>query len=470
MTTDILRIEALSISFQQYQTFFELGAVSPIKKMDLTLKQGEITVIVGQSGSGKSLVAHAIMGILPTNAKVEGCVLYQGLPLDDARRKMLRRGEIVIIPQSVNYLDPLMPVGQQIKSLVHEGDPETTMQEALARYDLAPDVAALYPFQLSGGMARRVLISCAMVQKPSLIIADEPTPGLDTDLVEETINHLLEMKRQGKSLLVITHDLHVATRIADRIIFFSDGCTICEAERRQFTDNPNFSGLHPYAQKLFAALPENRFISLAAQNGKETRHTLVAHNVSFSYDGKKQVLENIQFSVSSGEIVGLTGKSGRGKTTLSRLLAGYLSPTAGDILLDNAPLYIGKRRYNPVQLIMQHPEKAVDPKWHMDEILAEPGVVEEPVKEALSLKPEWMKRFPQELSGGELQRFSIARVLNRHTRFLIADESSTMFDAATQAEIWKVIVEYIRQNNIGLILISHEPALLDRLCDRIVTY
>ena len=106
----------------------------------------------------------------------------------------------------------------------------------------------------------------------------------------------------------------------------------------------------------------------------------------------------------------------------------------------------------------------------MDEILAEPGVVEASVKEALGLKSEWMQRFPQELSGGELQRFSIARVLNRHTRFLIADESTTMFDAATQAEIWKVIVEYIRQNNIGLILISHEPALLDRLCDRVVTY
>ena len=123
-----------------------------------------------------------------------------------------------------------------------------------------------------------------------------------------------------------------------------------------------------------------------------------------------------------------------------------------------------------MQLIVQHPEKAIDPKWSMAKVLAEPGVVEEEVEQALGIRKEWLKRFPNELSGGELQRFSIARALNRHTRFLIADESTTMFDAATQAEIWQVIVEYVRCNNIGMIIISHDPALLKRLCDRVVSY
>ena len=470
MEKDILKVENLSISFCGYKTFFQMGKVSPIEKMDLTLRRGEITVIVGQSGSGKSLVAHAIMGILPANAEVSGDVFYQGKLLDETGRQALRKGEIVLIPQSVNYLDPLMTVGSQIKSLVHEGEPQALLDDALARYGLAPETAGKYPFELSGGMARRVLISCAVVQKPELIIADEPTPGLDADLVEETIRHLLELKRSGKSLLVITHDLHVATEIADRIIFFSGGRIICEVEREQFAENPGFEGVHPYAKKLFAALPEHSFIELDETASADAPHTLSANRVSFSYDGKRNVLENVDFAVSSGEIVGISGKSGRGKTTLSRLLSGYLRPTGGSITLDGKPLYDGKRRYNPVQLIVQHPEKAIDPKWQMAKVLAEPGAVEDEVKRALGIREEWLKRFPSELSGGELQRFSIARALNRRTRFLIADESTTMFDAATQAEIWKVIVEYARRNNIGMILISHEPALLERLCDRIVSY
>lgn len=469
METDILHVENLSISFQNYETFFRLGKVSPIKQMNLILKQGEITVIVGQSGSGKSLVAHAIMGILPSNSETGGQIRYKGRLLDHSYRSVLRRGEIVIIPQSVNYLDPLMTIGSQIKNLVHEGDPEQAMLEALQRYGLPPETADRYPFELSGGMARRVLISCAVVQNPELIIADEPTPGLDVDLVEETINHLLELKHSGKSLLVITHDLHVATRIADRIIFFSEGRTVCEAERRQFADRQHLNEVHPFARKLFEALPENHFIEISKDKEAAERHTLSANDVSFSYDGTKQVLENLNFTVSSGEIVGISGKSGRGKTTLSRLLSGYLAPTTGTICIDGHPVS-RKRMYNPVQLIVQHPEKAIDPKWHMEEVLDEPGCVEEAVKMSLGIKAEWMKRFPQELSGGELQRFSIARALNQRTRFLIADESTTMFDTVTQAEIWKVIVEYVRKNNIGMILISHEPALLARLCDRIVEY
>lgn len=470
MENDILKVENLSISFRGYKTFFQMGKVSPIEKMDLVLKRGEITVIVGQSGSGKSLVAHAIMGILPSNAEVSGKLFYQGNPLDEAGRQSLKKGEIVLIPQSVNYLDPLMTVGSQIKNLVHEGEPQALLEETLQRYGLAPETAGKYPFELSGGMARRVLISCAVVQNPELIIADEPTPGLDVDLVEETIHHLLELKQSGKSLLVITHDLHVATEIADRIIFFSEGRTICEVGREQFAENPGFEGVHPYAKKLFDALPEHRFVDLAETTSVDAPHTLSANHISFSYDGKRNVLENVDFAVSSGEIVGIAGKSGRGKTTLSRLLSGYLKPTDGSITLDGKPLYDGKRRYNPVQLIVQHPEKAIDPKWSMAKVLAEPGVVEEEVKQALGIRKEWLKRFPNELSGGELQRFSIARALNRHTRFLIADESTTMFDAATQAEIWQVIVEYVRRNNIGMILISHDPALLKRLCDRVVSY
>lgn len=472
MDNSILKIEDLSVAFQQYVSFFEFGQTVPIKKMDMELNRGEILVVVGQSGSGKSLVAHAIMDILPENAVIGGHIYYNGEELKKERRQSLRQGEIVFIPQSISYLDPLMTIGKQIESLVHDGNPRDVMLEMLEKYDLEPEVENMYPFQISGGMARRILIACAMVQNPDLIIADEPTPGLDMDLVDETVKHLLQMKADGCSLLVITHDLHVATRLADRIIFFNDGHTVAEVKREEFMGNPGFEGMNTYARQLFAALPENEFTEINLMKGRPDKvHELKADHVSFSYTGNRMVFMDLNFSVKSGEIIGLTGHSGRGKTTLAKLLSGYLKPTAGKICLDGKSLYKdGKNRYNPVQLILQHPENAVDPKWKMSEILAEPGVVEKQVQEDFNIKEDWLDRYPKELSGGELQRFSIVRVLNKETLFLIADESTTMFDAYTQAQVWKIIVEYVRKNNIGMILISHDILLLERLCDKIIHY
>lgn len=471
MNEEILRVEELSVSFRQYVSFFQMGLVTPIEKLNLTIQRGEITVVVGQSGSGKSLLAHAIMGILPSNACVGGKIYYKGEPLTHKRYQAMDKGEIVLIPQSVNYLDPLMTVGKQIKSLVWEGNPERVMEEALARFELSKETADKYPFELSGGMARRVLLALAMVQNPQLIIADEPTPGLDTDLVNETISAFLKLKEAGHSQLIITHDLHVATQLADKIIFFKDGRTICEVPRKQFINNSTFAGVHPYAKQLFSALPQNDFLPIEKKERKEKEdHVLEAKGLYFSYGNGPKVIDNVNFTVKTGEIVGLTGKSGRGKTTLSRLLSGYLKPSAGTVTIDGVPLDSGKRTYYPVQLILQHPEKSVDPKWKMSEILAESVYVEPEVKMNMGIQDKWLSRYPQELSGGELQRFSITRVLHRHTKFLIADESTAMFDAYTQAQVWKVIVEYVHEHHLGLVLISHDQALLERLCDRVVRY
>lgn len=471
MANDILTIKNLSVSFQAYGGLFTFDTLAPIKDLSLSVKRGEITVVVGSSGSGKSLVAHAVMGILPENSKVGGTITYNGRPMNEETRKSIRKGEIVLIPQSIDYLDPLMPIGKQIGSLVREGDPRKAVMEILKKYDLPPETAKKYPFELSGGMARRVLISCGVVQKPQLIIADEPTPGLDEDLVEETIQHLLHLKQEGVSILIITHDLHVATRLADRIIFFNDGQSVCEVERSQFIGNPTFAGIHPFAQQLFSALPQNDFIDIGAAPAVFTNEdVLEAEHVSFAYEKDHPILKDVHFRVTGGEIVGLSGKSGRGKTTLSRILSGYLKPDSGAILLNGKPLYPRKRSYNPVQLIFQHPEKSVDFKWYMKDIINEPMPAESEVKKALGIREDWMDRYPQELSGGELQRFSITRSLHKETRFLICDEITTMFDTYTQAHVWKAVVEYARAHQIGMIIISHEPSLLSRLCDRIVTF
>lgn len=194
---------------------------------------------------------------------------------------------------------------------------------------------------------------------------------------------------------------------------------------------------------------------------------LKAENISFKYrNSDKFILENVDFEINSGEIVGLVAPSGFGKTTLAKILAGYEKADKGRVITSG----IDKKTstYNPVQLIFQHPEKAVNPKWRMSKILNEAFEPSKKLLDYMGIKDEWLTRYPSELSGGELQRFCVIRALSKETKFLIADEMTTMLDAITQAQIWNVVIDYVKENNIGMIVISHEKALMDRLCDRIV--
>lgn len=195
---------------------------------------------------------------------------------------------------------------------------------------------------------------------------------------------------------------------------------------------------------------------------------LEAKNISFAYDEKHRILNDISMQFSTDEIVGLIGPSGCGKSTFSKILAGYILPQAGEVLFDGAKL--ATKGYCPVQLIYQHPEKAVNPKWKMKEVLAEGWDIDSETLDALGIREEWLNRWPNELSGGELQRFCIARALGPKTKFIIADEMTTMLDAITQASIWKVIVEQCKARNIGLLAVTHNHALADRICDRIIHF
>lgn len=194
---------------------------------------------------------------------------------------------------------------------------------------------------------------------------------------------------------------------------------------------------------------------------------LRAENISFKYfNSDKLVLKDVDFEINSGEIVGLVAPSGFGKTTLAKILSGYEKPHSGRVIIDGVKN--NKKGYNPVQLIFQHPEKSVNPKWKMSKIINEAFEPDKELIEAMGIKDEWMGRYPSELSGGELQRFCVTRALSSETKFLIADEMTTMLDAITQAQIWNVVLEYVRKYDIGMVVISHEKALMDRLCDRVV--
>ena len=255
----ILSVRNLEISFSQYTKGLKRIDSKAINNLDIDLYKGEILAVVGSSGSGKSLLAHSILGILPTNAVTKGSITYKNKPLDEKRKEELRGKEIVFIPQSVNYLDPLMKVGEQVKiSIKDKKKSNSILKNVFKKYNLEEKVEKYYPFQLSGGMARKVLLSSALVSDCEVIIADEPTPGLDEKSLNEALKDFRDLANSGCALLIITHDISAALKIADRVAIFYGGTTLEIAKAEDFKNNGE-NLRHPYTKALFNALPSNSF-------------------------------------------------------------------------------------------------------------------------------------------------------------------------------------------------------------------
>lgn len=253
----VLKIEHMSITFTQYSQGLRQTTLPVIRDLDVEVKEGEMVAIVGSSGSGKSLLAHGVMGILPYNAVMGGTILYKGTPLTQEKIKKLRGNEIVMVPQNTSYLDPLRKVGVQIRKGKKDRESVRKLDEIFKRYHLDKDVEEKYPFELSGGMSRRIMVSTAMIESPHLVIADEPTPGLDLKMAKRVMSHFRELAGQGAGVLVITHDLELALETADRIVVFYAGTTVEEANTEDFAQEEMLR--HPYTKALWRALPQNGF-------------------------------------------------------------------------------------------------------------------------------------------------------------------------------------------------------------------
>ena len=257
MNDILLDVQGLSVSFESYDARLNRASFEPIADLSVTVGRGEILAIVGSSGSGKSLLAHAVMDILPPNARTGGEMFYRGAPMTSEVKARLRGREIAFIPQSVAFLDPLMRVGDQVRGTAGRAA-AGRQREAFEHFHLAPGTEALYPFQLSGGMARRVLLSTAWVAEAELIIADEPTPGLELEIALEALRDFRVLADRGKGIILITHDIDLALGVADRIAIFYDGRVIETADTATFSgDGEGLS--HPYSRALFRALPQNGF-------------------------------------------------------------------------------------------------------------------------------------------------------------------------------------------------------------------
>ncbi|HHY27395.1 MAG TPA: ABC transporter ATP-binding protein [Desulfitobacterium dehalogenans] len=251
----LLEVNNLSVRFRMYEKGLKQRELEVISHLDVTIHKGEILAVVGSSGSGKSLLAHAILGILPANATMAGTLNYDEEPLTPKRQKKLRGHEIALVPQSVSYLDPLMRVDKQVRG---EKGTQEQQRKVFERFALKEEAGQKFPFQLSGGMARRVLVATAVLSDAKLIIADEPTPGLNPEIAEETMRIFRELADQGCGVMLITHDIDLALKYADRIAVFYAGTTVEVTPVENFLQGGD-ALRHPYSRALWHALPQNGF-------------------------------------------------------------------------------------------------------------------------------------------------------------------------------------------------------------------
>lgn len=258
----MLEIDGLSVSFRRYNGLFRQNLMTRLSDVTLNIAAGEIVALVGHSGAGKSLLAHAILGLLPNNALATGDILFGGKLLDEHKRRELRGREIALLPQQTTYLDPTANVGALISWAAKRGGKLSNIEKRLNDVGLDGDVAQLYPHQLSGGMARRVLMAQTTAGGAKLIVADEPTAGLDPSNRDIILDKLRKHTNEGGAALLITHDLVPALSYADRIAILNDGKISCVVQTSAFTGAGEALGSH-YARSLWRALPQNEFSAYA---------------------------------------------------------------------------------------------------------------------------------------------------------------------------------------------------------------
>lgn len=260
----LLQVEDLCVSFRMYDSedfAAQQREVKVIDRLNVSLHEGEILAVVGASGSGKTLLADCVMGLFEPNSIVTGTIWFDGRKQDGKTLSDLRGKGLSLVPQSVAHLDPLMKVGKQVEGFApgtqSRADRRRRRQELFAHYGLGEDVASLYPHELSGGMARRVLLCCALMDDPRVIVADEPTPGLDLELAVKALDDFREFANSGNGVLLITHDIELALRVADRVAVFKDGTVVEETAVVNFASPETLR--HPFSKALWHALPEHGF-------------------------------------------------------------------------------------------------------------------------------------------------------------------------------------------------------------------
>ena len=485
--TNILSIKNLSISFHKNKI---------VDDVSFNLKKGDITAIVGQSGSGKSVCVLSILNLLPKSAKISGKILFYNSDLrklSETELCSVRGNKISMIFQDpMTSLNPLHTIEKQISEAIEIHNKKITKKEIKKRVLEIFNLVGLinfenrlnsYPHELSGGQRQRVMIGLAIANNVEILIADEPTTALDIKNQDEILKLLLDLRKKlGLTILFITHNLRIVKKLADNILVMHQGKIIEENRTAQIFQKPK----EQYTKILLFAHPKN-----LKNNIKSNEKLLKTNNLSVKYKMKKSffgfcdkdfyVLKNINFSLNKGQTLGIVGHSGSGKTTLALAIANLIK-SEGDIIFDDKNFKDLNQRQkrnlrSKIQIIFQDPYSSLNPRMKIKDIIAEGlrvhnfvGDVELKIDEILKevgIDLSAKEKYPHQFSGGQKQRIAIARSLILKPKLLILDEPTSALDLITQDEILKLLKNLQKSHNISYILISHDMDVIEAMSNEV---
>ena len=484
----MIKIENLSVAFDGTEV---------VKNVTIEIGEGEIVGVVGESGSGKSVTALTLMGLVAEDAVLTGgrivfgdvVLVEAGKPKDKALYRKYQGDDMTMIFQEpMTSLNPTQRVGMQVEEVLKlhttlsKEERKTKVLETFLSVGLknAEKVYGSYPHQLSGGMRQRVMIAMAIILRPKLLVADEPTTALDVTVQNQIITLLKEInEKQKNAMLFITHDLNLARRLCDRIVVMKDGCIVEQGTPEQIFKTPR----EAYTKRLIEAVP-SRMQKKVQRNCTEeilrVEHLDVFYpsgaNSLFAKKEKNHVVKDVSFSLRKGEVLGLVGESGCGKTTLSKAVLGINRDTKGNIW------------HNTIrpQMIFQDPYSSLNPAktvgWLLEEPLRAAGKLdkglamsEDGYREAavemlqkIGLSEKYYDRKPSQLSGGQRQRVSIGQALITKPGFIVADEPVSALDVTIQAQIMELMQRFQEEMQLSYLFISHDINVVYRMCDRVM--
>jgi peptide/nickel transport system ATP-binding protein len=471
-----------------------------VSGVSLDVHAGKVMCLVGESGSGKSIIAHTVMGLLPGNVRAsQGRVLLAGEELLGASAARLRalRGERMgmIFQEPMTALNPVMRCGAQIDELLaqHTRMPSHQRRERIlqmlghVRLPDPPRIFAAYPHQLSGGQRQRIMIAMALILKPALLIADEPTTALDVTTQAEILGLVRELQREnGTAVLFITHDFGVVAEIADEVSVLRLGELVESGPANDVLTRPQ----HPYTRMLLESVPSltPRKQPLPDSAPVQLRtHQLTRVFSTGGWFGQRREVraaDAVDIALQKGETLGIVGESGSGKSTVARLIAHLIEPTGGDIVLDGIPVARLRGRAahefrRKVQVVFQDPYRSLNPRRTVGVAIAEGPINFGASREAawaraaelmqlVQLAPQGLHRYPHEFSGGQRQRICIARALAVEPQVLIADEAVSALDVSVQAQILALLEEIQQRLGLTLLFITHDLRVAAQICNRVV--
>ncbi|WP_105385240.1 ABC transporter ATP-binding protein [Neorhizobium alkalisoli] len=441
-----------------------------VSNVSLSLGRGRPLTLLGESGSGKSLVAQAIMGNLPAGVHATGRVLFKGLDLlaEPAAERRQRWGRSIgLLPQEPWLaLDPTMRVGPQVAE-VHRYVKGKTVNDSLAAtsQNLAEvslsQAEALYPFQISGGMGQRVAIAMADAADTELLIADEPTKGLDAALRDSVAARLKCEVEAGRLLLTITHDVAVARALGGTIGVMLEGRLVEYGPAETLLEKPE----HAYTKALLAAEPSQWEKRTRPSSGK----TVVAAQALEKRYGDRVLFSGFDVAIAAGEIVSIVGPSGCGKTTIGNILLGLTTPDAGAVVRDTV---LSSLRF---QKLYQDPPAAFAPHQTIRRGLKDLARLHgkdwtkiEALCGRLRLQDALLDRLPGQVSGGELQRFALLRALLLDPAFLFADEATSRLDPVSQQDVITFLQEIVEETGLAVLLVTHDRDLAEKVSTRLI--